>query len=91
MERRFKNENKLLFNYTIRKNAHKESAGREAEKIGIERNRSVTYKNDREGVAINFEAVGKVVSKAVKSDRKTAFVDDNWADEIKAYNSKRKE
>lgn len=66
-------------------------AGREAEKIGIERNRSVTYKNDREGVAINFEAVGKVVSKAVKSDRKTAFVDDNWADEIKAYNSKRKE
>lgn len=66
-------------------------AGREAEKIGIERNRSVTYKNDHEGVAINFEAVGKAVSEAVKSERKTAFVDDNWADEIKAYNSKRKE
>lgn len=66
-------------------------AGREAEKIGIERNRSVTYKNDHEGVAINFEAVGKAVSEAVKSERKTDFVDDNWADEIKAYNSKRKE
>lgn len=40
-------------------------AGREAEKIGISRNRSVTYENDSKGIAINFKAVGNALSKAV--------------------------
>lgn len=42
-------------------------AGKEAEKIGVSRNRSVTYENDSEGVAINFSAVGKAISKAVEN------------------------
>ena len=40
-------------------------AGREAEKIGIARNRSVTYENDSEGIAVNFRAVGNALSKAM--------------------------
>ena len=39
-------------------------AGKEAEKIGIDRNRSVTYENDSEGIAVNFRAVGNALSKA---------------------------
>ena len=40
--------------------------GREAEKIGIARNRSVTYENDSKGVELNFKAVGRAISKAVE-------------------------
>ena len=61
-------------------------AGREAEKIGIARNRSVTYENDSKGVELNFKAVGKAISKAVESDAMMDFMDDHWADEIEAYN-----
>ena len=57
-------------------------AGREAEKIGIARNRSVTYENDSKGVELNFKAVGKAISKAVESDAMMDFMDDHWADEI---------
>ena len=42
-------------------------AGKEAEKIGIERNRSVTYENDHDGVALNYEAVGRAVRGVTKS------------------------
>lgn len=62
-------------------------AGKEAEKIGIARNRSVTYKNDSAGVALNFESVGKAVSKAVMSEEIRDYFDDDWAEEIAAYNA----
>ncbi len=60
-------------------------AGKEAEKIGINRNRSVTYENDSKGVELNFKAVGRAISRAVKSESMTDFMDDHWADEIQAY------
>ena len=53
-------------------------AGREAEKIGIARNRSVTYENDSKGVELNFKAVGKAISKAVECDAMMDFMDDHW-------------
>ncbi len=64
-------------------------AGNEAEKIGIARNRSVTYENDPEGVAINFKAVGRALSKAIMSDPSEPFLDDRWKEEIVNYHQKR--
>lgn len=65
-------------------------AGREAEKIGIARERAVTYENDHKGVAINYETVGRAVRKATKSrDCKVEF-DENWADEIVEYRESKK-
>ena len=63
---------------------------KEAEKIGIARNRSVTYENDAKGVELNFRAVGKAISKAVENKSMMNFVDDDWADEIQAYKERRK-
>ncbi|MDY4202131.1 vWA domain-containing protein [Blautia sp. HCP28S3_G10] len=60
-------------------------AGKEAEKIGIARNRSVTYENDSEGVAINFRAVGKAVSEAIDAKCMEVVFDDNWSEEIEEY------
>ncbi len=57
-------------------------AGREAEKMGIDRKRSVTYENDPKGIALNFKAVGKAVSKAVWAENMGAAFDDNWSEEI---------
>lgn len=57
-------------------------AGREAEKMGIDRKRSVTYENDPEGIALNFKAVGKAVSKAVWAENMEAAFDENWSEEI---------
>ncbi len=53
-------------------------AGKEAEKIGIARNRSVTYENDSRGVELNFQAVGRAISKAVNNEAATDFLDDHW-------------
>lgn len=65
-------------------------AGKEAEKIGIARERSVTYENDHKGVAINYETVGRAVRKVTKSrDCKVEF-DENWADEIVEYRESKK-
>lgn len=65
-------------------------AGKEAEKMGIARERAVTYENDHRGVALNYETVGKVVMKATKSrDCKVEF-DENWADEIVEYRESKK-
>ena len=65
-------------------------AGKEAEKIGIARERAVTYENDHKGVAINYETVGKAVRKVTKSrDCKVEF-DENWADEIVEYRESKK-
>ena len=55
------------------------------EKLGISKNRSVTYKNDSKGVEVNVKAVGRAMSKAVESDAMMDFMDDHWADEIQAY------
>lgn len=63
-------------------------AGREAEKIGIARNRSVTYKNDSEGIAVNFRAVGNALSKAVTCNIEENFLEDDWKDEIEKYHKK---
>ena len=58
----------------------------EAEKLGISRNRAVTYENDSEGVALNFETVGVALRHAVscKCVGEEMF-DDDWADEIEEY------
>ncbi len=65
-------------------------AGKEAEKIGIARNRSATYENDHEGVALNYRAVGEAISKAVKCESASAFMEDDWADEIVEYRENKK-
>lgn len=64
----------------------------EAEKIGIARNRSVTYENDHEGVAINFRAVGEVISKVVAEDccRCADVMIDGWSADIEEYHDGRK-
>lgn len=63
-------------------------AGKEAEKIGIERNRSVTYENDHDGVALNYEAVGRAVRGVTKSRTCSIELDDAWADDITEYHDK---
>lgn len=63
-------------------------AEREAEKLGIARNRSVTYENDSEGIAVNFRAVGNALSKAVTYDMADDFFEDDWKDEIVEYHEK---
>ncbi len=67
-------------------------AGKEAEKMGIARNRSVTYENDHKGVALNYKTVGDVVAKAVSMDCEQAapLMDDDWADEIISYHESQK-
>lgn len=63
-------------------------AGKEAEKIGIARNRSVTYENDSEGIAVNFQAVGNALSKAVTCESAEVFLSDDWKEEIVEYHEK---
>lgn len=63
-------------------------AGKEAEKIGIERNRSVTYENDHDGVALNYEAVGRAVRGVTKSRACSVELDDTWASDIAEYHDK---
>lgn len=60
-------------------------AGKEAEKIGIDRNRSVTYENDSEGIAVNFRAVGNALSKASNCENTQAWLGDDWKQEIETY------
>ena len=60
-------------------------AAKEAEKIGIARNRSVTYENDEHGIALNYETVGSAVKKMAKSRNCSAELDDDWANEIAEY------
>lgn len=63
-------------------------AGKEAEKIGIGRNRSVTYENDSEGIAVNFRAVGNALSKAADCEMTQAWLEDDWKKEIETYREK---
>lgn len=65
----------------------------EAEKLGINRNRAVTYENDGEGVSLNYEVVGSAIRKAVSRDMSqpmAAMFEDNWADEIAEYREAKK-
>lgn len=63
-------------------------AGREAEKIGIARNRSVTYENDHKGVSLNFEKVGCTLRKAVMAESPECMVADDWKEDIEEYHKK---
>ena len=65
-------------------------AGREAEKIGISRNRSVTYENDAAGVGVNFATVGKALRQAVVSDCADELIADDWQDDIVKYRKEKK-
>jgi uncharacterized protein YegL len=65
-------------------------AGTEAEKIGIGRNRSVTYENDHEGVALNYEVVGRSICKMTMPGLSEAKLEDDWAEDIKRYHDSRK-
>lgn len=66
-------------------------AGNEAEKLGIARNRSVTYENDSEGVALNFKVVGEAICKASRIMEEQADIfDDDWADEIEEYRAEKR-
>lgn len=60
-------------------------AAAEAEKIGIARNRSVTYENDSHGVSLNYEVVGNAVRMAVELDENEELIEDDWAEEIEEY------
>ena len=51
----------------------------EAERIGIQRSRSVQFHADSEGIYHNFEAVSRTVSGFACA----APIDDSWADEIR--------
>lgn len=62
----------------------------EAEKLGIGSNRSVNYRNDHDGVALNFEVVGNVLSRAVVCKEDDLMFSDDWADEINEYYKKGK-
>lgn len=64
-------------------------AGKEAEKIGISRERAVTYENDHKGVALNYETVGRVVRKVSKSRECRVTLDDDWAEEIAVYRERK--
>lgn len=65
-------------------------AGKEAEKIGIGRERSATYENDHRGVSVNYEAVGEVVKNVAKMRSCRVEIDESWADEIVEYRKRKK-
>lgn len=65
-------------------------AQKEAEKIGIAKERAVTYENDHRGLALNYETVGRTVIKATKSRDCRVEIDENWADEIVEYRESKK-
>lgn len=52
-----------------------------AEKMGIRRERATDYVADSKGVGLNFQAI----SKAVSNFMSTGEVEDDWADECRAY------
>ena len=61
-----------------------------AEKIGIAKERAVTYENDHRGVALNYETVGRAVIRATKSRDCRVEFDEDWADEIVKYRESKK-
>lgn len=65
-------------------------AGKEAEKIGIGRDRSVTYENSPEGISLNYQEVGKVIRRVSKSRTTKVDLDTNWSKGIAAYHMDKK-
>ena len=65
-------------------------AVKEAERIGIARERAVTYENDCKGIAINYEVIGRTVMKMAKSKDGRMGLDEDWADEIVEYREGKK-
>jgi uncharacterized protein YegL len=61
-------------------------APEEAERLGISRNRAVTYENDCEGVMRNYKVLGRAVCEAVRSkETGAAMFCEDWAEEIAEY------
>lgn len=56
--------------------------------MGIARNRAVTYENDHDGIALNYEAVGRAVKGITKSRNCSIELDDAWAEDIAEYHEK---
>ena len=48
----------------------------------------VTYENDHDGVALNYEAVGRAVRGVTKSRTCSIELDDAWAEDIAEYHEK---
>jgi len=57
-----------------------------ADRIGIDKNRAVSYHSDHVGTQLNYE----VISEAVCCMRECAVIPDNWADRIEEDYRKRK-
>lgn len=57
----------------------------EAEKLGIDRKRSVTFENDARGISVNFQAVGKAIREAVACESDDTFISDDWKADIQEY------
>ncbi len=62
----------------------------EAEKLGISRNRAVTYENDSKGVETNYRVVGDVLRKATLMCHRDSgpLFDNDWSEEIEDYHEK---
>ena len=65
-------------------------AGKEAEKLGIAKERAVTYENDHRGVSLNYKTVGRAIMKVAKSRECRVELDEDWADEIVEYRESKK-
>ena len=48
----------------------------------------ITYENDHDGVALNYEAVGRAVRGVTKSRACSVELDDTWASDIAEYHDK---
>ena len=58
----------------------------EAEKMGISRNRAVTYENDKMGIATNYKVIGDVLCRyRAIDDECDSLFDGDWAKEIEDY------
>ena len=57
-------------------------------KLVLKETGPVTYENDHDGVALNYEAVGRAVRGVTKSRTCSIELDDAWADDIAEYHDK---
>ncbi|MBQ0058817.1 MAG: hypothetical protein KBS83_02480, partial [Lachnospiraceae bacterium] len=60
----------------------------EAARYGISSDRAVTYENDSEGIAVNFEAVGQAVC-SMRSMPKSKAVGGEWSESIRRHRARR--
>lgn len=57
-------------------------AVKEAARIGISINRSVTYKNDSAGVALNYEIIGDLLTPICRSTACSSLIGKSWKEKI---------